>query len=107
MDSPGPLGMQAYYALGKERDRLESGAGFLEYLRTIEIVGRHLPPPPATIADIGGGPGRYTIWLAEVSYRVHHRDLVPLHVEQTADATAEHPTVDTAIGGIVRRRSGV
>jgi hypothetical protein len=38
------------------------------------------------VADLGRGPGRYTLWLAERGYTVHHRDLVPLHVEQLQSA---------------------
>jgi hypothetical protein len=30
------------------------------------------------VADIGGGPGRYALWLASLGYQVEHRDLVPL-----------------------------
>jgi SAM-dependent methyltransferase len=74
--------VQAYYARDKERDRLTVGAGRVEYARTIEVVGRTLPRPPAVVADIGGGPGRYTDWLVDAGYTVVHRDLVPLHVEQ-------------------------
>ena len=51
-------------------------------MRTRQIIARHLPPPPATVADIGGGPGRYSVWLATLGYRVLHRDVVPLHVDQ-------------------------
>jgi SAM-dependent methyltransferase len=82
--------MHQYYELGKEAERLSnSGAGRLEYERTQEILLRHLPEPPATVADIGGGPGRYAVWLAGLGYRVVHRDLVPLHVEQLRTAAAE------------------
>jgi hypothetical protein len=55
----------------------------------VQILERALPPAPAAVADVGGGPGRYSVWLAERGYTVHDRDLVPLHVEQvTADAVA-------------------
>jgi SAM-dependent methyltransferase len=75
--------MRAYYELGEEEARLADGAvGHLEYERTKEIVLRHLPPPPAGVADIGGGPGRYSHWLAGLGYQVLHRDLMPLHVTQ-------------------------
>src|SRR6478752_4996679 len=88
-----------YYDRGEERDRLAAGAGLLEWLRTQELLLRHLPPAPAVVADIGGGPGRYARWLASVGYRVHHRDLMPLHVQQlAADATADGITVDSAVG---------
>jgi ubiquinone/menaquinone biosynthesis C-methylase UbiE len=72
----------AYYAQGFERDRLASGSGALELARTQALLDRYLPPSPAIIADVGGGPGRYAIWLAERGYRVHLIDPVPLHVEQ-------------------------
>lgn len=90
----------AHYTLGYERVRLDSPSGIIEFERTKEILGRYLPPSPASIADIGGGPGRYALWLAERGYRVYHRDLVGLHVQQLLDALAEHPSlaIDTAIG---------
>lgn len=56
------------------------------------------PPPPASVADIGGGPGRYSIWLAKGGYRVLHRDLVPLHVEHVRrDAVSANVEIDTGI----------
>src|ERR1700761_9794887 len=75
--------MRTYYERGEEETRLAvSAAGLLECERTKEIVLRHLPAPPAVVADIGGGPGRYTHWLADLGYQVMHRDLMPLHVAQ-------------------------
>jgi SAM-dependent methyltransferase len=87
-----------YYELGKEQARLNDGVGRLEFQRTQEIVRRHLPAAPCDVADIGGGPGRYTVWLAELGYRMHHRDLVPLHVQQAAAASAHLDRVTTAVG---------
>jgi ubiquinone/menaquinone biosynthesis C-methylase UbiE len=75
-----------FYARGFERDRLASGAGALEFARTQVLLERYLPPPPAVVVDVGGGPGRYAIWLAERGYRVHLVDPVPLHVEQARAA---------------------
>jgi len=86
----------AYYARGLERDRLASGLGALELARTQALLARYLPPPPATVADIGGGPGRYAVWLAERGYRVHLVDPVPLHVEQARAAAAARPRVALA-----------
>jgi SAM-dependent methyltransferase len=93
-------GMHAYYERGEEAERLaRSGAGRLEFERTQEILLRHLPPPPATVADIGGGPGRYSIWLAGLGYRVVHRDIVPMHIDQVRTAAAaDGVTVEAAIG---------
>jgi len=90
-----------YYALGLERDRLDAGLGVVEFERTKEIVLRHLVEPPATVADIGGGPGRYSLWLAGLGYRVVHRDLVPLHVEQLSAARGPTVTIDSAVADAV------
>src|SRR5262245_15325805 len=80
----------AFYARGLERDRLASGQGALEFTRTQTLLERYLPAPPAVVADVGGGPGRYAVWLAERGYRVHLIDPMPLHVEQ-ARAAAGRP----------------
>jgi Methyltransferase domain len=42
--------------------------------------------------------GRYTLWLAERGYTVHHRDLVPLHVEQLESALGPDYRVESALG---------
>jgi ubiquinone/menaquinone biosynthesis C-methylase UbiE len=76
----------AFYARGLERDRLSSGQGALELARTQALLTRFLPPPPCVVADIGGGPGTYALWLAERGYDVHLVDPVPLHIEQAREA---------------------
>lgn len=88
--------IDAYYGRGAERERLAVGMGALEFERTQEILRRALPPAPSIIADIGGGPGRYASWLAGLGYRVRHRDLMPLHVEQLR--TQLNPHIETACG---------
>ena len=87
-----------HYALGLEQARLDSGSGLLEFERTKEIVSRHLPAVPSIVADIGGGPGRYTLWLAGLGHAVRHRDVVPLHVEQLSLGVAGRGDVETAVG---------
>jgi len=81
----------AYYAQGIERDRLTAGQGALELARTQALLDRYLPAPPAVVADIGGGPGRYAVWLAQRGYCVHLVDPVPLHVEQARAAASDLP----------------
>lgn len=90
-----------YYALGLERGRLDLDYFPLERARTREVVGRHLPRPPAVVLDVGGGPGPYALWLAEAGYEVHLVDPVPLHVEQAEAASRER-----ASGRLASARTG-
>lgn len=90
--------MHEHYGLGLEEERLDQGHGRLEFERTKEIIRRHLPAPPAVVADIGGGPGRYALWLAELGYEVEHRDLVQLHVDRVLRAAGGDPRVHSAVG---------
>lgn len=88
--------MRAYYDQGKEQDRLANPKGALEFERTREILQRRLPAAPASVADIGGGPGRYALWLADSGFTVQHRDLMELHVEQLR--AVGHRSVAAAVG---------
>ena len=77
-----------FYGRGLEQDRLAIGAGALEFIRTQVLLERYLPAPPAVIADVGGGPGRYAMWLAERGYQVHLIDPISLHIDQAREAAA-------------------
>jgi len=66
----------------REEDRISSGLGQLELLRVQEVLGPHLPPPPARVLDVGGGTGIHASWLAEAGYSVHVIDLTARHVER-------------------------
>jgi SAM-dependent methyltransferase len=55
--------------------------GRLEAVRIREILGRYLPPPPARVADVGGGPGVHALWLQQAGHTVDLVDPVPRHVE--------------------------
>jgi SAM-dependent methyltransferase len=91
--------MHRHYELGLEEPRLDEALGSVELARTLEVAARVLPRPPAVVADIGGGPGRYALELAGRGYTVVHRDLVPLHVQQLRAAARTLPDrVDTAVG---------
>ena len=71
--------VRAYYAGFGERewDRLKNpGDGFVEYAVTRKMLGKYLQPN-SHILDIGGGPGRYAIWLAKHGHRVVLADLSP------------------------------
>lgn len=90
-----------YYNRGREQNRLMQEVGPLELARTQEIILRYLPPPPLTIMDIGGGAGVYALWLAELGYKVHLVDMMPLHIEQAAQASTtqpDHPLASAQVG---------
>lgn len=88
MDEP----VTAHYDLGIEQARLApAGRPSLELVRTLELLERFLPAPPASVLDVGGGPGAYASLLARRGYRVHLVDVVELHVEQAGAAAAAQP----------------
>ncbi|MBI4229494.1 MAG: class I SAM-dependent methyltransferase [Planctomycetes bacterium] len=91
-DSPSPDELGAHYAGGYEARRTETGYGKMERERSMEILLRHLPRPPAVVLDVGGGPGVYACWLARLGYPVHLIDPVPLHVEHARRASSAQPS---------------
>jgi SAM-dependent methyltransferase len=92
MKRPTPaLEVLAYYERGLERDRLQTGRGVLELLRTQEILRRVLPTAPGRIADVGGGAGIHASWLAQDGHIVTLVEPVQLHVEQATAASATQP----------------
>ncbi len=74
-----------HYNAGVEKDRLLGGTSNLEFERTKRILSRYLPRRPATILDIGGGPGKYSFWLARMGHSVHLVDIMPLHIRQARE----------------------
>src|ERR1700757_1836942 len=73
--------IETHYGTGYERSRLfPGGKPSLEYVRSMELLERLLPAPPARVLDVGGGPGTYAAPLARRGYRVHLVDPVLLHV---------------------------
>ncbi|MGH2517646.1 MAG: methyltransferase domain-containing protein [Ktedonobacterales bacterium] len=92
-----PAEVREHYASGYEAQRVTRGdVGGAEMLRTQELVLRYLPPPPAIVLDIGGGPGVYATWLARLGYTVHLIDALPLHVEFAQRASDQQPDAPLA-----------
>src|SRR5437773_9574871 len=91
-------GFRAHYNAGVERDRLLSGTSNLEFERTKRILSRYLPSRPATILDVGGGPGRYSFWLADIGHSVHLVDVLPVHVRQAHGFQRRSKNPLTSIG---------
>jgi ubiquinone/menaquinone biosynthesis C-methylase UbiE len=63
--------IQEYYAREPEETRLEQGPFQLERARTLELIRRHAPSPPARVIDVGGAAGAYAFELAAHGYEVH------------------------------------
>jgi SAM-dependent methyltransferase len=96
-----------FYALGFEERRLDASVGRLERIRTLEILERHLPPPPARVLDVGGGAGVYALPLAARGYRVHLIDPVPRHIERARALSMESSApVESIELGEARRLRG-
>ncbi len=78
--------IESHYGTGYERGRLfPGGTPSLEFVRSLELLDRLLPAPPARVLDVGGGPGTYAAPLARRGYQVQLVDPVPLHVEQARE----------------------
>jgi len=72
--------VRKFYEISAQREweRLEHPTqGALEFAINKAWIAKFLPQPGARVLDIGGGPGRYSIWLAEQGYRVTLADLSP------------------------------
>ncbi len=99
--------IESHYRTGYERSRLFPGGNpSLEFVRSMELLDRLLPGPPARLLDVGGGPGTYAARLARRGYRVHLVDPVPLHVAQARQAAGRDPAFGfTAAEGDARKLS--
>jgi ubiquinone/menaquinone biosynthesis C-methylase UbiE len=97
----GDQAITGHYESTREEDRITSGLGQLELLRTQEVLRRHLPPPPARVLDVGGATGVHAAWLAADGYQVHVVDLTPRHVATVTEQLG--PVGVTAELGDARR----
>jgi SAM-dependent methyltransferase len=94
--------VRAYYDSFGEREwmRLEDpDDGVVEFAITCHALATYLPPN-ARILDIGGGPGRYAIWLAQRGHRVVLADLSP-ELLSIARGKIERAGMETRIEQIV------
>jgi ubiquinone/menaquinone biosynthesis C-methylase UbiE len=67
----------AYYTRAPEHERLHTGVSKLEFARTKEIIAHRMGDSKSVILDVGGGPGAYSAWLADLGHEVHLVDPVP------------------------------
>ena len=91
-----PEPIRNFYEKYDEANRLATGMFQLEMARTQEILQRYLPAPPAKILDIGGGPGVYSCWLAQLGYEVYLLDPVSSHLEHAKLLSSKQPEYPVA-----------
>ena len=68
-----------FYFNFNEDERLDSQTK--DFIRSKHIISRYLYDNEMEIADIGGGTGPYSFWLAEKGHKVHLLDVTPKHIE--------------------------
>src|SRR5437868_5940800 len=68
--------VKIYYKGQGEREwlRLTTAEGLVEFEVTTDTLAAYVKPG-SLVLDIGGGPGRYAIWLAEQGQQVTLADL--------------------------------
>jgi S-adenosylmethionine-dependent methyltransferase len=84
-----PSIVESYYDDSAEREWARLERHRTEFAVTMRALAEYLPPAPATVLDIGGGPGRYAINLAQVGYRVTLLDLSSASLEFARGKAAE------------------
>ncbi len=84
--------LAAYYARFDEWGRSHSPAGQLEYARASQIIRRHIAPM-SRVLDLGGGPGRFAISLAQDGHELY---LADISYEQLQEAIAH--IADAGVG---------
>jgi SAM-dependent methyltransferase len=94
---PAPPDVLTFYGAGTELDRLASREGKLEFERAKQLILRFLGSS-STVADVGGGVGRYAEWLVENGHRVELVDPVPLHVKLARERAGEPPSFGVRLG---------
>jgi SAM-dependent methyltransferase len=87
-----------YYQQFDENSRLRGAYGELEFVRSMDLLGRHLPPVPARVLDVGGATGPYSEALAGRGYEMHLLDPMEAHVETARG----RPGIVSALAGDAR-----
>jgi S-adenosylmethionine-dependent methyltransferase len=79
------MDVQNYYEQNAEAEWMRLERHRTEFSVTMRVLKEFLPPPPALVLDIGGGPGRYAIELAKIGHQVTLLDLSPANLALAKD----------------------
>jgi ubiquinone/menaquinone biosynthesis C-methylase UbiE len=89
------LTKKAYEDPNREWNRLvKKQEHILEFQTTLQYLEMFLPRR-GRILDVGGGPGRYSIYLAKKGYRVSLLDLSPGHIEFAKKQAKREKVIDS------------
>lgn len=81
--------IEEYYNEFEEKNRLNrDNSGKLEFEMSMRILKKYLPQK-ATILDLGGASGTYTIPLAQMGYTMFLADLSPKLIEEAKEIIKE------------------
>ena len=67
--------VEVHYDRNAEREWERLDRHRMEFSITCRVLDEFLPSPPGRVLDVGGGPGRYTIYLTQIGYRVSLLDI--------------------------------
>lgn len=89
--------VERYYDAHPEREWGRLDRDRVEFAVTLRALDEYLPPAPARVLDIGGGPGRYAIELSRRGYDVTLSDVaeveLSLATEKASEAGVRFPAV--------------
>ncbi|WP_255196390.1 class I SAM-dependent methyltransferase [Halorarius litoreus] len=100
-DGSPPLDVAAFYDAYGEREWKRLARDFhhrLEWEVTIEYLDQHLPEA-GPVVDVGGGAGRYSIWLAERGHDVTLLDVSEAQLALAREKAADHGVADRITAG--------
>lgn len=85
-----------------ESTRHDSGFGYLQELRTKQILDKCIPKNSTTVLDVGGATGVYSFYLAEKGYAVDLLDIAPKHIAyvKKKNACVENKLKNVILGDI-------
>src|SRR5262245_52160209 len=93
-----PEEIRTHYESASEGERLSRDRGRLEFVRTQEIIRRHLPAGTLRILDIGGATGVHAAWLADDGHAVRLVDPMAHHVEQAQRLAGSARRITAEVG---------
>lgn len=81
--------VESYYDENTHEEWERLGRHKTEFAVSLKVLENYLPPAPARVIDIGGGPGRYSIELAKRGYLVTLVDLSAKNLEFACEKASE------------------